>query len=137
MYQNVLLWCRGGGEANNNVLIYPCSIKQCFTQMLIIDFIHFVIKRKENKGVNNMKKLGDKTIEQVHTINCNSNKNKTTINFLLSHHASVNVQCESVYTLADGSSGSKHGENAFIKEFAKQNKAKQKYISRAEFYAFS
>ena len=55
----------------------------------------------------------------------------------MSHHASVNVQCESVYTLADGSSGSKHEGNAFIKEFAKQNKAKQKYISRAEVYAFS
>lgn len=43
-------------------------------------------------------------------INCISNKNKTAINFLLTDHASINVQYEPVYTLADGSSGSKIGK---------------------------
>lgn len=63
-------------------------------------------------------------------INCISNKNKTTINFLLTYQASVNVHCESVYTFPDGSAGSKHRENIFIKEFSLQNTAKQIYIKK-------
>lgn len=63
-------------------------------------------------------------------INCISNKSKTTINFLLTYQASVNVHCEFVYTLPDGSSGRKHRENIFIKEFSLQNKTKQIYIKK-------
>lgn len=78
-----------------------------------------------------MKRLEDKqkTIKWSHTVNSISNKSETTINFLLTHQAFVKVQFESVYTLADGCSGSKRGENTFIKEFAKPNKAKQKHIN--------
>ena len=63
-------------------------------------------------------------------INCISNESKTTINFLLTYQASVNVHCEFVYTLPDGSSGRKHRENIFIQEFSLNNKTKQIYIKK-------